>query len=149
VIRLWHGIILASAATVCVAMSVRPGSRVDNASPSVCPPYLIERRDVQVGEPWPKDLEAPRSEWVLFIPDCKGCGSDIRLMESAVEARGKKNVSVLVSERNQTKFDSDGWASFRRYSSEKDFRPVLIRVHEGRIVELYRDPKKFPRGEAS
>ena len=146
VIRLWHGIVLASMATVCVAMAVRPNAQADKAKPAVCPSYLIERRNVEVGDQWPNDLAAPVSNWVLLIPDCKGCGSDVRLMEAASKAIGKKDVTVLVSERSQTKFDAQGWASFARYSGPKDFRPALIRVQDGRIVELYRDPKVFPGG---
>jgi len=67
-------------------------------------------------------------------------------MEAASKVKGKKDVTVLVSERSQTKFDTHGWASFGRYSGPKDFRPALIRVQDGRIVELYRDPKVFPGG---
>lgn len=145
-IRLWHGIVLASMATVCVAMAVRPNAQADKAKPAVCPSYLIERRNLEVGDHWPQDLAAPVSNWVLLIPDCKGCGSDVRLMEAASKVIGKKDVTVLVSERSQTKFDTHGWASFGRYSGPKDFRPALIRVQDGLIVELYRDPKTFPGG---
>ncbi len=108
-------------------------------------PPVDTRRDLEIGNRVPGDFQDVEVPYILLLHDCAGCGTDVQMLRAAEREFGRKQVAVFFPKGVLPQYGEAGWAEFAAYSVGPDYRPMLLKVSEGKVVDLERRSQFFGR----